>query len=113
MTMNFISNNKNVAGGVALILIIGSLYYMFFSGGSSSPALTSTDQNSPVSQDLLNTLQRLHTIKLDSSVFSNPVFVSLTDFGVTIPPENVGRRNPFVPLTGVTKSSSLTLPSGH
>ena len=29
---------------------------------------------------------------------TDPVFASLTDFGVTIPPQNAGRRNPFAPV---------------
>ena len=60
------------------------------------------------------TLQSIHSIKLDNSIFTDPVFVSLTDFGVTIPPENVGRPDPFVPLGGTgTGAAGLALPSGH
>jgi hypothetical protein len=109
--MNLITKNKGLWGGVVLVVLLVGGYFMFFQGGSGAPTLSSSDQNSVVSQNLLATLQSLHTIKLDDSIFSNPVFVSLQDFGVTIPPENVGRRNPFLPLTGVVTNSSLTLPT--
>lgn len=113
MHMDFITKNKGVLGGVVLIVLLVIVYFMYFSGGSSAPALSSNAQNSPVSQDLLVALQNLHTIKLDQSIFTNPVFVSLTDFGVTIPPENIGRRDPFLPLASVSTNASLTLPSGQ
>src|SRR5579859_7997317 len=103
--MNFLNKNKMFIG-VGLVLILGAIYYfMNFSGGSSAPALTQSS-DSVVSQDLLATLQNLHTIKLDNSIFTDPVFVSLTDFGVTIPPEPVGRPNPFVPITVFSGQSS-------
>ena len=40
----------------------------------------------------------LRTIDLDNSLFKDPLFVSLSDFGVTIPPAAAGRRNPFAPV---------------
>ena len=109
--MNFITKNKGMLGGIVVAVLCAMLYLTFFQSGSA-PALSSTDQTSPVSQDLLVALQNLHTIALDNGIFSDPVFVSLTDFGVTIPPENVGRRNPFIPLTGLQKGTSLSLPAG-
>lgn len=84
-------------GGVAVIVLAGYIYFTYFSG-SSSGALLTTSESSPLSSDLLTTLSSLHTIKLDNAIFSDPIYLSLTDFGVQIPPENVGRRNPFAPL---------------
>lgn len=112
--MDFFKQNKITVGGGAALALLIVVYFMFFSGGGTSATLTSTGGPSPVSTDLLVTLQNLHTIKLDNSIFTNPVFVSLSDFGVTIPPENVGRRNPFLPLTGTPAagSSGLKLPAG-
>ena len=81
--------------GVILALVFG--YYYFFCCPSAAPNI-STNTTSPVSQDLLVTLQNLHTITLDSGVFSDPVFVSLSDFGTTIPPQQTGRTNPFAPV---------------
>jgi hypothetical protein len=110
--MDFLKQNKMmIGGGVALVIAI-FVYFTYFSGSSSTPALTTSDQATTVSQNLLVTLQNLHTIKLDESIFSNPVFLSLTDFGVTIPPENVGRQDPFAPLGGVsTTKAPLALPT--
>lgn len=111
--MDFFKKNKMaIAGGVALLLLI-YVYLAYFSGSSSSATLTASDAESPLSTDILVTLQSIHSIKLDNAIFTDPVFVSLSDFGVTIPPENVGRRNPFVPIGASSKtstSSSIKLP---
>ncbi len=92
---------KNIPLVIGFLVVVGGLYvYLNFFAGSASEALlaTTADSQSPVSQDLLVTLSNLHTIKLDSSIFSDPLFQSLTSFGVELPPENVGRRNPFLPV---------------
>ncbi|MBP7770717.1 MAG: hypothetical protein KA066_02285 [Candidatus Pacebacteria bacterium] len=81
-----------------LAAAVAALFY-FYSSGGDAPLLTSSeDAESPVSQELLATLGNLRTIRLDNSVFSDPLFMSLSDFGVTIPPAAAGRRNPFAPV---------------
>ncbi len=92
-----ILKNKMVTSGVGVAVVLALVYYVWNSAGSSA-LLTTTEENSPLSQEILATLEQLHTIKLNAAVFSDPVFASLTDFGVTIPPQNAGRRNPFAPV---------------
>jgi hypothetical protein len=95
--MGFFKENKKYIGIVALI-VLGIWAYMTYFGGEGSATLSSGAQVSPLSQDILATLSNLHTIKLDSTIFSDPLFTSLTDYGVEIPPQNAGRPNPFAPL---------------
>lgn len=96
--MDFFKKNK-ILLGVILVAFVGLVGYLnFFSGAPSGELLASTEEASPLSSDLLSVLSNLHTIKLDESIFSDPAFQSLTNFGVELPPENVGRRNPFLPL---------------
>ena len=107
--ITFLKQNKLLALA-AIVVVLGGVYY-FLSSGSSSPALltaTDTGASSPQSQSLLVVLANLKTIRLDDSVFSDPVFTSLSDFDVVIAPENVGRRNPFVPFTTTATSSSAS-----
>lgn len=104
----FKKNKMAIAGGISLLLLI-YVYLTYFSGASSPASLTASDSGSPLSTDILVTLQSIHSIKLDNTIFTDPVFVSLTDFGVTIPPENVGRRNPFLPI-GVSSKLSTSSP---
>jgi hypothetical protein len=96
--MNFFNENKTLIIGLLLVCVGVFVYFTYFRGPAPSATLTETANESPISQDLLILLSNLHTIKLDNSIFSNPAFLSLTDFGVTIPPQNVGRRNPFAPI---------------
>lgn len=92
-----ILKNKWLMGGVAGALVLALGYYLWSTAGSSA-LLTTTEGTSPLSQEILTTLGQLHTIKLDSAVFRDPVFVSLSDFSATIPPQTAGRRNPFAPV---------------
>ena len=77
--------------GLAAIYV----YSAYFSGDTEP--LLSEGSGSPASEELLLTLGSLTSLKLNPAVFSDPVFQSLTDFGVTIPPQPFGRRNPFAP----------------
>lgn len=109
--MEFLKKYKLVTGVAAAALLV-ALYFLFFSGSSATPVLSSSDQGTnQASQTLLVTLSNLHTIRLNGAIFSDPVFVSLTDFGVVIPPEAVGRRNPFVPFAASAgKPASIKVP---
>jgi hypothetical protein len=97
--MDFIKKNMVLLLGILGIFLALVVYLNFFSGENTAALLAvNADSTSPVSQELLTTLTNLHTIKLDTTIFSSPVFLSLTPFGVEIPPESVGRRNPFLPV---------------
>jgi hypothetical protein len=104
--MALIKKNMVLIG--VFVVAAGALYY-FYSAGGSSPLLSQSTQDSPVSQEILTTLGNLRTIKLDSSIFSDPLFLSLSDFGVAIPPAAAGRRNPFAPVgTGGAASTPVS-----
>ena len=47
-----------------------------------------------ISQALL----RIEQIKLDKSIFANPIYLSLVDRSRPINPEPTGRQNPFAPI---------------
>jgi hypothetical protein len=109
--MDFLKQNK-LAILIGVLLLAGLFVYMNFFTAPAQDPLTTTSSDTALSQDLLVTLQNLHTIKLDNSIFSDPAFKSLTDFGVTIPSEEVGRRNPFAPLQagGAAGGSTINVP---
>ena len=96
--MQFLKENKMITLGGFVVLLGAFLYYTYFSGPSNT-ATVSSETISPASHDLLVTLSNLHTIRLNEKIFTDPVFLSLVDFGVTLPLENVGRPNPFAPLS--------------
>lgn len=96
----FIKGNKILILGGICVIAAAFYYFNFLKGGEEAPVVTSAadSANSPVTQDLLITLTSLKIIALDDKIFKDPVFISLSDFGVQIPPETVGRRNPFAPI---------------
>ena len=108
--MPFLEQNKwAIGGGAVCILAAGLIYYYYFTGGTSADGLTSSPTQSQTSgADLLTALGNLRAVKLDSAIFQNPVFQSLSDFGIDIPTQPVGRPNPFDPLSG---GGSSSLPS--
>ena len=95
--MDFLKKNKTAIGGGALVVALLYVYLTYFNG-SSAPLTETTVDQAAVSGSLLITLNSLHTIRLDNTVFSDPVFASLSDFGVSIPAQDAGRRNPFAPI---------------
>src|ERR1044071_3618150 len=95
--MNFFKANKTTILAAIIIVALVYVYFTYFRS-SDTQLLTATNAPTEQSAGLLLTLANLHTLQLDNSIFSDPVFLSLTDFGVQIDPQNVGRRNPFAPI---------------
>jgi hypothetical protein len=95
--VNDLIKNKWVGAGLLLVVLVGA---WFMWGRSTDLAPLTDDGTAQVSQELLATLGKLHSITLDDSIFKDPAFATLTDFGVTIPSQPVGRRNPFEPIAG-------------
>lgn len=107
--MPAVLQNKKVLGLIA-VFAFAALALLVFSGGGGNPAVSSSpaapflsvapvaSADAVVGQDLLAALALLKTIRLDTSVFADPIFKSLSDWGKAIPPQPVGRRNPFAPL---------------
>lgn len=70
--------------------------------GSGSPTEASADQ------ELVATLLTLRAVTLSGTIFQDPAFMSLRDFGTTIVAEPVGRPNPFAPLGASATSPAPT-----
>lgn len=96
--MQFLKDNKLYIGFVVIAVLAWWLYMTYFPNNSAGDALLSTQVSSPLSPDVLTTLSNLTVLRLDASIFEDPVFTSLTNYGVEIPAERAGRRNPFAPL---------------
>ncbi|MBI5134284.1 MAG: hypothetical protein HZA81_02780 [Candidatus Taylorbacteria bacterium] len=67
---------------------------------------SASGQEQAVEGDLLSALFELKRLKLDDSLFRDPIWSSLTDFSKTLAPETPGRPNPFAPFAGSTTTSS-------
>ena len=94
------SKNKIII--IVVAVVVGILAYMYLTRdqNASSDSLVAENKTSTFADasDILNLLNRMNQIKLDDSVFSNQVFVSLKDTTVTLVSQQTGRNNPFAPL---------------
>lgn len=100
--MTFIRENRAFAIILGVVVFLGFLYLLFGRGDSQgNDSLLSSAGASPtsaVSRDLLATLNALKSVRLDERIFTDPLFLSLKDFGVQIPLQPAGRENPFAPF---------------
>nr|AQQ74993.1 hypothetical protein [uncultured bacterium] len=96
-----------ILGGVALA---GVIWYSFMRDRGSTSLIETSDltQATPADGDIVNTLLELRSVSLSGTIFDDPAFVRLKDFGSQIVPEPVGRPNPFAPLQG---AASAAVPS--
>lgn len=98
--MEMLKHNKIVI--IVLALLVGTGAWYGLSGNSGTGSLLVTeDFTTPAGEsdkDLVATLLQLRSVSLEGTIFSDPSFQSLQDFGSQIIPEPVGRPNPFAPL---------------
>ena len=99
--MNFIKKNLR---SIILAAVFGVLaiwvYQTYFAGSTGASLSAAPVASSAAGADLLAQLATLQNVKLDSAIFSDPVFISLSDFTVPIPPQPIGNANLFDPLPG-------------
>lgn len=113
--------NKNNILVIVLVVVIGmvAFWYMTNNQNQSSSTLTaSTDSTQSSDAKYIYTiLQEMAQVKLDDSIFSNPVFQNLKDNTVSFSPQPAGRNNPFSPtgtdLFVVGQTPTATTPASN
>lgn len=112
--MNWLMHNKLVFI-LIIVVIAGGVWFGLSQGNEAPPLLsTTTPDGSPVTQQVSNdqqiigTLLSLRAVTLSGTIFADPGFASLQDFGTPIVPEPVGRPNPFAPLGAQSVSRPTT-----
>ncbi len=106
ITMNTQSTPHRTWIWVTIIIVVAGIGYFYFYGGTTpaSSGLVQTSagntSGSDVGAQVLTLLNQIQSLKIDTSIFSDPGYLTLRDYSVAIPPVNVGRPNPFAPLPG-------------
>ncbi len=108
--MKWIAQNKVLFAGLVFLVLVGA-WYVLSSDAEPEPGLltsVSTASGSPTQenadQQLVASLLALRSVSLTGTIFQDPAFINLRDFGTAIVAEPQGRPNPFAPL-GSTPSA--------
>lgn len=97
--MNFLIRHKSTIALVGL-LVIGVFWYS--ASGSPSPASllsTQTPADNPAEKELVSSLLALRAVSLSGTIFTDPAFRGLRDYSTQLVPEDMGRSDPFAPLS--------------
>ena len=109
--------DKRIAiGFLVMFLISAGVFFYWLSdvetGDTGLTVLPESPLGATLGRDLLSALATLKSTKLDTSVFQDPIFLSLKDFGVEISAQPIGRRNPFATFeTGAPTVTSEKTPN--
>jgi len=93
--------------GLAVVALAGLAWYGM-AGSGPAPLLMTDTPTTASDQDLIATLLTLRAVTLSGTIFVDPAFTSLIDFGKEIVPEPVGRQNPFAPLSSTVRQADGT-----
>lgn len=95
---------------IVVIVIIAAIVYFYYEGSagpdSSALSLEAGGNADVVGAQVLGLLNQIQSLKIDRSFFTDPAYQTLRDYSVAIPPQNVGRPNPFAPIPGVSSGGS-------
>jgi len=93
--------NKNNIIILVVVVIIIIFAFMYLKKGTTDNASLSTDTQIANSADatlVYTLLKKMSFVKLDDSIFSNPLFINLKDNTVILDRQEKGRSNPFAPI---------------
>lgn len=102
--MAWITQHKLVFA-LIIAVVAGGIWLGLSQSQEPAPLLTTTSAPDASTgaigggdQEIIGTLLSLRAVTLSGSIFEEPAFLTLQDFGTTIVLEPVGRENPFAPL---------------
>ncbi len=87
---------------IAAIVVLGGLYWYFFSGPAEQPTLSSGVVQDRAQVQFETLIGQLEPITFNSAVLSDARFTALVDLATPVTPEPAGRLDPFAPIPGVS-----------
>jgi len=102
---------------IVIIIVVALAAYFYYEGGnntasSSLESVPAGTGSGEIGSRVLVLLNQIRDLKIDASLFSDPAFLALQDYSIQIPQQNVGRLNPFAPISGMRVASSTAGSSG-
>ncbi len=97
--------SKKTSIGIIIIVVMIAATYYFFTKGNSAPEGAVVQQSTPqadaAAARILSLLNQVSSLEIDTKIFEDPVYKTFRDRSIDIPPVEVGRPNPFAPISGV------------
>jgi len=89
-------NQKTLIAVIVIIIgLLGPAYFLFTSSSSNTDVVTATIPTSDAEAVFVNLASQLVPMTFDTSILSDPRFISLVDLHTAVLPEQKGRRDPF------------------
>lgn len=99
--------NKFIITALAGIVLAIVIWNSFMRDDSKKLLQTENlAETTSVDGDVVGVLLQLRAVSLSGTIFTDPAFQALQDFGSEIIPEPVGRQNPFAPLGGTAAATT-------
>jgi len=101
------SNAKTIAILIILLVLGYFLYKQFSVDDNSTVVVTETNEGvAAIGADIAILLNQINELQIDSELFTDPAYQSLTDLTNVITPIPQGKKNPFAPfVTAPTKAA--------
>lgn len=98
--MSSLLKNLLIALGIAILLWVGYMTFIREDGGASLGTSLGpiSEQAELEAQRLLLDISKLKSYNVNGAIFDDVRFSTLYSFRIDIPPERVGRTNPFAPV---------------
>jgi hypothetical protein len=105
-------NNHTKVAALIVALALTFAVYDFATHSASAVGTTATANKSALvdttGTNLLEKVDRINAIKLDTGFFSDSAYLSLEDRTIGIPDQPSGRPNPFAPIGSIPASKVKT-----
>jgi hypothetical protein len=89
---------------IALCALALSVMFIAYDHFVHQASAQNEEASATVQVDSISIVNRVQALKLDKSILDDEVFNSLEDFSQELTPEDIGRSNPFAPLSGAANS---------
>lgn len=88
-----LTKNKSVILAILVVILAFFVYNSFFKSDITTFTVDESVKN--IGAEIVQTYSKLQSVALDQKLFSSPAYLNLTDFGVSVSSQPVGRTNPF------------------
>ncbi len=93
------SRTKIIFAAIGVGIVLLGAYLVFFNNTADTSAISSAGAPASTAEvSFLNLVAQIDPLTFDTSIFSDPRFISLVDIRTAIVPEAKGRIDPFAPL---------------